>query len=209
MRQTRIPIFGALGAALVATLTLAVSVTAQTPPAPPADPPQTPAKDSGAQKAPDAQTPPAKKDGKESPKAKREAKQKKEAEKKEAEKKAAEQKAKEASDAAAAQPAAGAADQSPEIQKLAKIASGAKFEDYVRLAAQRQKLFQKSSKLRMSMRGTQPTQSQIDELKSINEGIAKVNDSMDSYMTGKTFTQDELIAMDWIVQEQMRLYPLE
>ena len=206
MRQTQFPIVGAFCAALVATLAFALPVTAQTPPPPP---PQAPAKDSGAQKAPDTQTPPAKKDDKESPKAKREAKQKKEAEKKEAEKKAADQKAKEASDAAASQPASGAADQSPEIAKLAKIASNSKFDDYVRLAAQRQKLFQKSSKLRMSMRGTEATQAQLDELKSINEGIAKVNNSMDSYMSGKTFTQDELMAMDWIVQEQMRLYPLE
>lgn len=98
---------------------------------------------------------------------------------------------------------------SPEMQKIAKLAADPKFKEYTRLAAERQELFKKSSALRMAMRGVEPTQSQIDEVKSLQAAIGKVNDKMDSCIQGKKWTADDYAAMDFIVSEQMRINPLE
>jgi hypothetical protein len=97
----------------------------------------------------------------------------------------------------------------PEMEKIAKLAANAKFKEYVAMAADRQKIFVRRSALRMAMRGTEPTQAQRDELESLNNAIAKANDRMDGFLNGKTWTPDDYAAMDWIVQEAMRLYPIE
>lgn len=108
-----------------------------------------------------------------------------------------------------APPPAPAPELSPEMQKIAKLASDPKFKEYTRLAAERQELFKRSSSLRMAMRGVEPTKAQIDEEKSLRDAIAKVNDRMDACVAGKQWTQEDYQAMDFIVSEAMRLNPLE
>ena len=178
-----------VGALLLTLMVVAASARAQTPPT---DPPVPAGGAAQGTKAPDAKTPAKGKD-----KAKDKAKEKKDAD---TAKKAAE--------------GSGDADAPgntvpPEMEKIAKLAASAKFKEYVALAAERQKLFVRRSKLRMEMRGVEPTQSQRDEVESLNGAIGKVGDKMDSFVGGKTWTTDEYAAMDWIVSEAMRLYPIE
>ena len=199
MLPPRTRIFGTASAVLLAAALVSGSALAQTPPSgppktPPAakdapkDAPKAPAKDA-AKDAPRAPKKDGAKDSKKVPPAK---------------------KADKAEDAKSAESTDDAGDAvDAETAKYAKIAASGKFKDYVNLAAERQKLFQKSSKLRMAMRGTEPSQKQLDDLADIQKDMGKVNERMDSFMTGKTFSQDELMALEWIVQEQMRLHPLE
>lgn len=190
--------------AIVAALAAAMMSSAALAQTPPADQPKTPppaTSDDKSAKPPEAKKPEAKKPAKETAKSKEKAKEK-------AKEKTDEDAAKKAVETPPPETAP-ASDVPPELQKYAKIAAGGKFKEYVALAAERQKLFQRSSTLRMTMRGTETTDAQREELASIQGAIGKVSERMDGFVTGKTFTQDEYAAMDWIVQEQMRLHPLE
>ena len=190
MIPPRSNLLGASAAMLLVAALVTGSALAQAPPAvPPKAPPA--AKDAP-KDAPKKPAKDAKKDDKKAPPPKKDAEP---------------DKAKSAEGSGDADGAAASGD--AEMAKYAKIAGTAKFKDYVSLATERQKLFQKSSNLRMAMRGTEPSKKQLDDLASINGDLAKVNERMDGFMTGKTFTQDELMAMEWIVAEQMRLHPLE
>ena len=118
--------------------------------------------------------------------------------------------------AAAAEPAADSKkaapvvdERGPEIQKLLKLAANPKFKDFTRLAAERQTLYKQSSALRVTMRTTAPTDATLAELAAIQADIAKVAERMDVLGAGTSWTQEDYITMDFIVSEQMRIYPLD
>lgn len=95
----------------------------------------------------------------------------------------------------------------PELQKYAAMAATPKFREFTALAAERHTLQLRASQLRLEMRGVVATDAQRDAVASVQQAIGRVGDRMDSYVSGKTWTQDELITMDFIVSEQMRLRP--
>ena len=120
--------------------------------------------------------------------------------------------AKEATETPAANPAPATtpeADIPPEMVKYAKMAKSGKFKEFTRLAAERQALYVKSSALRMELRGTEVTQAQLDAVKKVQGEIGKVADRMDTFSSGKEWTQDDYVTMDYIVSEQMRLNPIK
>lgn len=101
------------------------------------------------------------------------------------------------------------ADVPPELQKYAKMAASPKFKEFTKLAADRQDLFVRSSALRMAMRGTEPTQAQIDEQAKIQRDIGKIGDRMDEVTSAKSWTQEDFATMDFIVNQQMQLNPIK
>ncbi len=120
--------------------------------------------------------------------------------------------AKEATETPATDPAPATtpeADIPPEMVKYAKMAKSGKFKEFTRLAAERQALYVKSSALRMELRGTEVTQAQLDAVKKVQGEIGKVADRMDTFSSGKEWTQDDYVTMDYIVSEQMRLNPIK
>ena len=120
--------------------------------------------------------------------------------------------AKEATETPATDPAPATtpeADIPPEMVKYAKMAKSGKFKEFTRLAAERQALYVKSSALRMEMRGVEASQAQLDAVKKVQGEIGKVADRMDTFSSGKEWTQDDYVTMDYIVSEQMRLNPIK
>ena len=120
--------------------------------------------------------------------------------------------AKEATETPAANPAPATtpeADIPPEMVKYAKMAKSGKFKEFTRLAAERQALYVKSSALRMELRGAEATQAQLDAVAKFQADIGKVADRMDTFSSGKEWTQDDYVTMDYIVSEQMRLNPIK
>ena len=120
--------------------------------------------------------------------------------------------AKEATETPAANPAPATtpeADIPPEMVKYAKMAKSGKFKEFTRLAAERQALYVKSSALRMELRGAEATQAQLDAVAKVQADIGKVADRMDTFSSGKEWTQDDYVTMDYIVSEQMRLNPIK
>ena len=101
------------------------------------------------------------------------------------------------------------ADIPPEMVKYAKMAKSGKFKEFTRLAAERLALYVKSSALRMEMRGVEASQAQLDAVKKVQGDIGKVADRMDTFSSGKEWTQDDYVTMDYIVSEQMRLNPIK
>ncbi len=101
------------------------------------------------------------------------------------------------------------ADVPPELQKYAKMAASPKFKEFTKLAAERQDLFVRSSALRMAMRGTEPTEAQIDEQAKIQRDIGKIGDRMDAVTSAKSWTQEDFATMDFIVNQQMQLNPIK
>ncbi|MDA0214726.1 MAG: hypothetical protein O2875_05115, partial [Planctomycetota bacterium] len=101
------------------------------------------------------------------------------------------------------------ADIPPEMQKYAKMAKSGKFKEFIKLAAERQALYVKSSALRMELRATEVTQAQLDAVAKIQTEIGKMGDRMDTFSSGKEWTQDDYVTMDYIVSEQMRLNPIK
>ncbi len=100
-----------------------------------------------------------------------------------------------------------ASDVPPELQKYAQMAASPKFREFTALAAERHTLQLRASQLRLEMRGTVPTDAQQAEVAAVQQAVGKAGDRMDEYVTSKTWTQDELITMDFIISEQMRLRP--
>lgn len=100
-----------------------------------------------------------------------------------------------------------ASDVPPELQKYAALAATPKFREFTALAAERHTLQLRASQLRLEMRGVVATDAQQAAVAAVQQQIGKVGDRMDSYVSGKTWSQDELITMDFIVSEQMRLRP--
>ena len=120
--------------------------------------------------------------------------------------------AKEATETPATDPAPATtpeADIPPEMVKYAKMAKSGKFKEFTRLAAERQALYVKSSALRMELRGTEVTQAQLDAVAKVQAEIGKMGDRMDTFSSGKEWTQDDYVTMDYIVNEQMRLNPIK
>ena len=120
--------------------------------------------------------------------------------------------AKEATETPATDPAPATtpeADIPPEMLKYAKMAKSGKFKEFTRLAAERQALYVKLSALRMEMRGAEATQAQSDAVAKVQREIGKVADRMDTFSSGKEWTQDDFVTMDYIVSEQMRLNPIK
>ena len=120
--------------------------------------------------------------------------------------------AKEATETPAANPAPATtpeADIPPEMVKYAKMAKSGKFKEFTRLAAERQALYVKSSALRMELRGAEATQAQLDAVAKVQADIGKMGDRMDAFSSGKEWTQDDYVTMDYIVSEQMRLNPIK
>ena len=120
--------------------------------------------------------------------------------------------AKEATETPAANPAPATtleADIPPEMVKYAKMAKSGKFKEFTRLAAERQALYVKSSALRMELRGAEASQAQLDAVAKVQADIGKVADRMDTFSSGKEWTQDDYVTMDYIVSEQMRLNPIK
>ncbi|MSQ90948.1 MAG: hypothetical protein EXS01_06100 [Phycisphaerales bacterium] len=99
------------------------------------------------------------------------------------------------------------ADVDPALQKYATMAATPKFKDFIKLAEARQLLQVRASNLRFSMRGRESTPAEVAELASLAAEVGKVGDRMDSWVSGKNLTQDELVTMDYIIGEQMRLHP--
>jgi hypothetical protein len=97
----------------------------------------------------------------------------------------------------------------PEMHKWANLAMSGKFKEFTRLAARRQALYVKSSELRMAMRGTEPTERQFAEVKSVQDEIGKVGDQMDALTAGKGWTQEDYAVMDFIVAQQFELNPIK
>jgi len=97
----------------------------------------------------------------------------------------------------------------PEMVKYAKMAKSGKFKEFTRLAAERQALYVKSSALRMELRGAEASQAQLDAVAKVQADIGKVADRMDTFSSGKEWTQDDYVTMDYIVSEQMRLNPIK
>lgn len=120
--------------------------------------------------------------------------------------------AKEATETPATDPAPATtpeADIPPEMVKYAKMAKSGKFKEFTRLAAERQALYVKSSALRMELRGAEASQAQLDAVAKVQADIGKVADRMDTFSSGKEWTQDDYVTMDYIVSEQMRLNPIK
>jgi hypothetical protein len=120
--------------------------------------------------------------------------------------------AKEATETPATNPAPATtpeADIPPEMVKYAKMAKSGKFKEFTRLAAERQALYVKSSALRMELRGAEASQAQLDAVAKVQADIGKVADRMDTFSSGKEWTQDDYVTMDYIVSEQMRLNPIK
>ncbi len=120
--------------------------------------------------------------------------------------------AKEAAETPATDPAPATtpeADIPPEMVKYAKMAKSGKFKEFTRLAAERQALYVKSSALRMELRGAEASQAQLDAVAKVQGEIGKVADRMDTFSSGKEWTQDDYVTMDYIVSEQMRLNPIK
>ena len=120
--------------------------------------------------------------------------------------------AKEATETPATDPAPATtpeADIPPEMVKYAKMAKSGKFKEFTRLAAERQALYVKSSALRMELRGAEATQAQLDAVAKVQADIGKMGDRMDAFSSGKEWTQDDYVTMDYIVSEQMRLNPIK
>ena len=120
--------------------------------------------------------------------------------------------AKEATETPATDPAPATtpeADIPPEMVKYAKMAKSGKFKEFTRLAAERQALYVKSSALRMELRGAEATQAQLDAVAKVQAEIGKMGDRMDTFSSGKEWTQDDYVTMDYIVSEQMRLNPIK
>ena len=120
--------------------------------------------------------------------------------------------AKEAAETPAANPAPTTtpeADIPPEMVKYAKMAKSGKFKEFTRLAAERQALYVKSSALRMELRGAEASQAQLDAVAKVQAEIGKMGDRMDTFSSGKEWTQDDFVTMDYIVSEQMRLNPIK
>ena len=120
--------------------------------------------------------------------------------------------AKEAAETPATDPAPATtpeADIPPEMVKYAKMAKSGKFKEFTRLAAERQALYVKSSALRMELRGAEASQAQLDAVAKVQADIGKVADRMDTFSSGKEWTQDDYVTMDYIVSEQMRLNPIK
>jgi len=101
------------------------------------------------------------------------------------------------------------ADIPPEMVKYAKMAKSGKFKEFTRLAAERQALYVKSSALRMELRGAEASQAQLDAVAKVQAEIGKMGDRMDTFSSGKEWTQDDYVTMDYIVSEQMRLNPIK
>jgi len=101
------------------------------------------------------------------------------------------------------------ADIPPEMVKYAKMAKSGKFKEFTRLAAERQVLYVKSSALRMELRGAEASQAQLDAVAKVQAEIGKMGDRMDTFSSGKEWTQDDYVTMDYIVSEQMRLNPIK
>ena len=101
------------------------------------------------------------------------------------------------------------ADIPPEMVKYAKMAKSGKFKEFTRLAAERQALYVKSSALRMELRGAEASQAQLDAVAKVQAEIGKMGDRMDTFSSGKEWTQDDFVTMDYIVSEQMRLNPIK
>ena len=101
------------------------------------------------------------------------------------------------------------ADIPPEMVKYAKMAKSGKFKEFTRLAAERQALYVKSSALRMELRGAEASQAKLDAVAKVQADIGKVADRMDTFSSGKEWTQDDYVTMDYIVSEQMRLNPIK
>ena len=101
------------------------------------------------------------------------------------------------------------ADIPPEMLKYAKMAKSGKFKEFTRLAAERQALYVKSSALRMVLRGAEASQAQLDAVAKVQAEIGKMGDRMDTFSSGKEWTQDDYVTMDYIVSEQMRLNPIK
>jgi len=97
----------------------------------------------------------------------------------------------------------------PEMHKWANLAMSGKFKEFTRLAARRQALYVKSSELRMAMRGVEPTERQVAEVKSVQDEIGKVGDQMDALTAGKGWTQEDYAVMDFIVAQQFELNPIK
>ena len=220
MRKTNILLTATLACFLVggSTASAFFSLFEQTaPPAAPVTPPVTPPatppvttekpteKASEGTKTPTTKTPAAKTPAK-TPAAKTPAAKPPVQEKKKADA------AKEATETPATDPAPATtpeADIPPEMVKYAKMAKSGKFKEFTRLAAERQALYVKSSALRMELRGTEVTQAQLDAVKKVQGEIGKVADRMDTFSSGKEWTQDDYVTMDYIVSEQMRLNPIK
>ena len=120
--------------------------------------------------------------------------------------------AKEATETPATTPAPATtpeADIPPEMVKYAKMAKSGKFKEFTRLAAERQALYVKSSALRMELRGAEASQAQLDAVAKVQAEIGKMGDRMDTFSSGKEWTQDDFVTMDYIVSEQMRLNPIK
>ncbi|MFZ4643459.1 MAG: hypothetical protein ACOYMU_08935 [Phycisphaerales bacterium] len=120
--------------------------------------------------------------------------------------------AKEATETPATNPAPATtpeADIPPEMVKYAKMAKSGKFKEFTRLAAERQALYVKSSALRMELRGAEASQAQLDAVAKVQAEIGKMGDRMDTFSSGKEWTQDDYVTMDYIVSEQMRLNPIK
>lgn len=97
----------------------------------------------------------------------------------------------------------------PELHKWANLAMSGKFKDFTRLAARRQALYVKSSELRMAMRGTEPTERQVADVKAVQDEIGKVGDQMDALTAAKGWTQEDYAVMDFIVAQQFELNPIK
>ena len=191
------------------------TVPPATPPAAPATPPVTtdkptdktsdgakaPAAKTPATKTPAAKTPATKTTATKTPVAKPPVQEKKKAE---ATKEATETPATETAPATTP-----AADIPPEMVKYAKMAASGKFKEFIKLAAERQALYVKSSALRMELRGAEASQAQLDAVTKVQAEIGKVADRMNTFSSGKEWTQDDYVTMDYIVSEQMRLNPIK
>ena len=220
MRKTNILLTATLACFLVggSSASAFISLVEQTaPPAAPVTPPVTPPatppvttdkttdKASEGTKTPTTKTPAAKTPPK-TPAAKTSAAKPPVQEKKKADA------AKEATETPATDPAPATtpeADIPPEMVKYAKMAKSGKFKEFTRLAAERQALYVKSSALRMELRGAEATQAQLDAVAKVQAEIGKMGDRMDTFSSGKEWTQDDYVTMDYIVSEQMRLNPIK
>lgn len=224
MRKTNILLTASLACFLVggSSASAFISLIEQTaPPAapvtspvtPPATPPATPPvttdkttdKASEGTKTPTTKTPAAKTPAK-TPAAKTPAAKPPVQEKKKADA------AKEATETPATDPAPATtpeADIPPEMVKYAKMAKSGKFKEFTRLAAERQALYVKSSALRMELRGAEASQAQLDAVAKVQAEIGKMGDRMDAFSSGKEWTQDDYVTMDYIVSEQMSLNPIK
>ncbi|MSR44233.1 MAG: hypothetical protein EXS15_02600 [Phycisphaerales bacterium] len=99
------------------------------------------------------------------------------------------------------------ADVPPELHKYAILAATQRFQEFTKLAAERHTLQLRASQIRLEMRGVVATAAQEQELASVQSQVGRVGDRMDSYVMSQKWSQDELVTMDFIISEQMRLRP--